>query len=196
LHWYERRGDFRDERDEDPIMVTDFEGLPTRAKSGAIHVVVESPSGSRVKIKYEPSLRAFKLSRPLSQGLLYPYDWGFIPSTMAADGDPLDAMVFSDVSTFPGVVIECRTLGVLRLEQNGKEKTRERNDRLIVVPIKLPRFDSFETPEDLPERWRSELEEFFVNVIRFENKEPKLLGWAGPEEGDRMVRDCAKGAKR
>ncbi|HEX7860000.1 MAG TPA: inorganic diphosphatase [Verrucomicrobiae bacterium] len=176
-------------------MTMDFETLPTRSRNGAIHVVVESPGGSRVKLKYEPSLRAFKLSRPLTTGLVYPYDWGFIPSTTAADGDPLDAMVFSDVSTYPGVVIECRTLGVLRLEQNGKQKKRERNDRLIVVPIKLPRFNSFKTPEDLPERWRSELEEFFVNVTRFENKDPKLLGWAGPEEGDRMVRDCVRGAK-
>jgi len=177
-------------------MSADFESLPAQSESGAIHVVVESPGGSRVKLKYEPRLRAFKLSRPLTKGLLYPYDWGFIPSTKAADGDPLDAMVFSDVSTFPGVVIECRTLGVLRLEQNGKIEKRERNDRLIVIPTKLPRFDSFKTPEDLPERWRSELEEFFVSVIRFENKEPKLLGWAGPEEGERMVRDCMKGSKK
>ena len=127
---------------------------------------------------------------------MYPYDWGFIPSTKAADGDPLDAMVFGDVSTYPGVVVECRPLGVIRLEQNSKEAEgkRERNDRLIVVPIKLPRFDSFKAPEDLPERWRSELEEFFLNVIRFENKEPKLLGWAGPDEGERMVRDCVKGS--
>jgi hypothetical protein len=112
-----------------------------------------------------------------------------LPAEARADRDA------SDVSTYPGVVIECRTLGVLRLEQNGKLKKRERNDRLIVVPIKLPRFDSFKTPDDLPERWRSELEEFFVNVIPFENKAPKLLGWAGPEEGDRMVRDCVKGSK-
>ena len=102
-------------------MITDFESLPTR-ESGAIHVVVESPGGSRVKIKYEPGLRAFKLARPLIAGLVYPYDWGFIPSTAAADGDPLDAMVFSDVPTYPGVVIECRALGVLRLEQNAKGK--------------------------------------------------------------------------
>jgi len=176
-------------------MITDFESLPARSKNGAIHVVVESPGGSRVKIKYEPSLRAFKLSRPLIKGLSYPYDWGFIPGTRAPDGDPLDAMAFSDVSTFPGVVIECRTLGVLRLEQAGKGKKRERNDRLIVIPLKLARFDSFKKPGDLPERWRSELEEFFLSVIRFEKKEPKLLGWAGPSEGERMVNECIKGKK-
>src|SRR5262245_27505377 len=132
-------------------MMVDLASLPTRSDSGGIHVVVESPRGSRVKLKYEPSLRAFKFSRPLVAGLFYPYDWGFIPSTLASDGDPLDAMVFSDVSTFPGVVIECRPLGVLRLEQNKKgSKRRERNDRLIVIPVKMPRFDMFKVPKDLP----------------------------------------------
>jgi inorganic pyrophosphatase len=175
-------------------MMADLISLPTRSEGGAIHVVVESPRGSRVKIKYEPSLRAFKFSRPLVAGLFYPYDWGFIPSTEGPDGDPLDAMVFSDVVTFPGIVIECRPLGVLRLEQNQKgSKRRQRNDRLIVIPVKMPRFDSFKTPKDLPQRWRQELEEFFMATTRFENKDPKFLGWAGPQEGERMVKKCAKG---
>jgi inorganic pyrophosphatase len=173
----------------------DLLSLPARSEDGAIHVVVESPQGSRVKLKYEPSLRAFKFSRPLVAGLSYPYDWGFIPSTVGPDGDPLDAMVFRDFSLFPGVVIECRTLGVLRLEQNKKaSKKRVRNDRLIVVPVKMPRFESFKTPKDLPLRWRQELEEFFIAATRFEGKDPKLLGWAGPKEGDQMVKAHVKNA--
>src|ERR1043165_8002322 len=139
-------------------MMTDLFSLPARSQSGAFHVVVESPGGSRVKIKYYPELRAFKFSRPLVTGLRYPYDWGFIPSTAGPDGDPLDAMVFSDLATFPGVVIECRALGVIRLEQNRKNsKGRERNDRLIAIPIKLPRWASFHNPSDLPLRWRQEI---------------------------------------
>src|SRR2546430_11533773 len=91
------------------------------------------------------------------------YDWGFIPGTAAPDGDPLDAMVFSDLSTFPGVVIECRALGLICLKQNRKTVAgRERNDRLIAVPVKMPRFAGFKNPRDLPRRWRQELEEFFL----------------------------------
>src|SRR2546430_8310312 len=90
------------------------------------------------------------------------YDWGFIPGTVAPDGDPLDAMVFSDLPTFPGVVIECRPLAVIRLKQNRKNTTgRERNDRLIVVPVQAPRFAWLRRIADLPVRWRRELEEFF-----------------------------------
>ncbi len=169
-------------------MMANLLGLPTRSKRGAFHVVVESPRDSRVKIKYDPDLGAFTFSRPLVMGLRYPYDWGFIPGTAAPDGDPLDAMVFSDLPTFPGVVIECRALGVVRLKQNRKTAAgRERNDRLIAIPAKMPRFACFHNPSDLPLRWRQELEEFFLAATRFEGKEAKILGWAGAAEGERMV---------
>ena len=172
-------------------MSADFSALPPRTAKGVFNVVVESPGGSRVKIKHDPELRAFKFSRPLPLGLRYPHDWGFIPGTIAPDGDPLDAMVFSDLPTFPGVVIECRTLAVLRLKQNRKNRPgRERNDRLIVVPINAPRFASFRKPSDLSLRWRQELEEFFLSTARFEDKDAKILGWAGAAEGERMVNRC------
>lgn len=175
-------------------MVPDFSSLPTRSTSGAFHVVVESPGGSRVKLRYDPKLRIFKLSRPLVIGLTYPYDWGFVPGTRAPDGDPLDAMVFCDTPTFPGVVIECRALGLIRLRQNRKGAAgRERNDRLIAVPSKSPRFGGYRTPADLPRRWREELEEFFLCATRFEDKDAEILGWDSAAAGERMVDRCAKG---
>ena len=154
-------------------------------------MVVESPRGSRMKLKYDPNCHAFKLSRPLMAGLQYPHDWGFIPGTIAPDGDPLDAMVFSDFATFPGVIIECRALGVIRLRQNRKHASgRKRNDRLIAVPTKAPRLEIFKTPGDLPLRWRRELEEFFLGAARFEGKDAEVLGWASAAVGERMVERC------
>lgn len=177
-------------------MTADLSRLPARSSKGAFHVVVESPGGSRVKLKYDAKLRAFKFSRPLIAGLSYPCDWGFIPGTAAPDGDPLDAMVFCDLPTFPGVVIECRALGVIRLKQNRKEAAgRERNDRLIAVPIKMPRFTTFRQPSDLPLRWRKELEEFFLAATRFERKDAELLGWAGAAEAEHMVNRHILGSK-
>jgi inorganic pyrophosphatase len=70
-------------------------------------------------------------------GLTYPYDWGFIPSTEAEDGDPLDVLVIHDAQTYPGVVLRCRPVGILELEQQSKGK-KERNDRIFAVPDRSP----------------------------------------------------------
>ena len=81
-------------------MPADLLRLPVRDGSGALHVVVETPAGSRVKLKYSPQLGTFVLSRPLVLGVSYPFDWGFVPGTRASDGDPVDAMIVSDTATF------------------------------------------------------------------------------------------------
>jgi inorganic pyrophosphatase len=158
---------------------------------GDIHVVVETPRGSAVKLKYDPSLTAFTLSRPLTLGTVYPHDWGFIPSTRAADGDPIDAMVLWDGTSFPGIVLATRAIGLLRVEQtNVASGARERNDRLFVLPIKAPRHEHVRTIFDVPERVRQELEQFFITVVAFEGKELRLLGFDGPSAADRYLRDA------
>ena len=173
-------------------MHADLTRLPLRGKDGAFHVVVESPRGSTVKLKYEPQLGAFTLSRPLVRGLRYPFDWGFVPSTQAADGDPLDAMVYWHQTTYPGVVLPCRALGVLKVEQKKSSgRGRERNDRLLVVPTVSPRAEVLQDIEDLSPREREELEHFFVAAVTFANKELRLLGWEGAQSAERMVEQAA-----
>ncbi|MFL5319230.1 MAG: inorganic diphosphatase [Myxococcaceae bacterium] len=174
----------------------DLDKLPARTKDGDFHVVVESPRGSRVKLKYEPKLKAFTVARPLSFGHTYPFDWGFIPSTKAEDGDPLDVMILWDVPSYPGVVIPCRPLGVIRLEQNDGEGGRERNDRLIAIPVKAPRDQDMETFRDLSARERDELTHFFVSAVFFANKDPKLLGWGTPKEAEQLIDKAMKRVKR
>ena len=156
---------------------------------GSVNVIVETPRGSQAKFKHDPETDAMMLSRPLPDGIVYPYDWGFIPSTHAEDGDPLDAMILWDRAGFPGLVVPSRIVGMLRVEQKSlKHGGRERNDRLFALPIKSPRHDHITTIFDFPERIRAELEQFFLTVVAFEGKEVRLLGFDGPEEAERMLR--------
>jgi inorganic pyrophosphatase len=170
-----------------------FLTIPAFDSTNAVHVVVESPRGSTVKLKYDPDLEAFTISRPLPEGLVYPYDWGFVPSTRASDGDPLDVMVLWDRPSFPGVVLACRLIGVLAVEQNSKQRTgqRERNDRLIAMPLDAPRYASIQGVDDLPARVRAEIEAFFVASTAFERKDLTFGGWSGASAAFDLVKASA-----
>ena len=95
---------------------------------------MEAPKGSLVKLKYEIKLGAFTVAHSLPLGLSYRFEWGFVPSTQASDGDPLDILILHEASTYPGVVLPCRPLGVVEMDQEEKDGKRERNDRVIVMP--------------------------------------------------------------
>jgi len=156
---------------------------------GSVNIIVESPRGSTAKFKYDTETGAMILSRQLPLGVVYPYDWGFIPSTRAADGDALDAMVLWDGASFPGVVLPSRLIGILRVEQTTIAKpVPENNDRVFAIPVKSARFDHVRTIFDLPDRVRLELEQFFVSVVAFEGKQLRLRGFDGPAEADRVLR--------
>ena len=107
----------------------DLHTLKTFAGEDVFHVVVDSPRGSVVKLKYSPDLGAMSISRPLVLGVTYPCDWGFVPSTEGPDRDPIDAAIWWDVTTYPGVVIPCRAFAVLRVEQNRADSSGSHSQR-------------------------------------------------------------------
>jgi inorganic pyrophosphatase len=94
-------------KNNDPHLLSN---LPAFNEDGSVHAVVEAPKGSLIKLKYESKLRVFTISHSLPLGLSYPFDWGFVPSTQAPDGDPLDIFILHEGSTYPGVVLPCRPL--------------------------------------------------------------------------------------
>jgi inorganic pyrophosphatase len=171
--------------------------IPTFGDGEAIHVVVESPRGSASKFKYDPDLGAITLSRPLAHGLVYPHDWGFVPSTRGEDGDPIDAMVLWDGVSYPGIVLACRPIGVLQVEQKNRTSgQRERNDRLAVLPIDAPRYEDLRSIDDLAVRERLDLEHFFRAAVVFEDKDLKVLGWKGPVEALDLVKSAMRARRK
>jgi inorganic pyrophosphatase len=168
--------------------------IPALTSADTFHVVVETPRGSTLKLKYEPRWEAMSISRPLALGITYPFDWGFVPSTRAADGDPLDAMLLWDVSSFPGVVVQCRAVGVLQVEQNRNNfdpSTRIRNDRIMALPVEARREREITTIADLSSRVRDELEQFAMTATLLEGKDVRVVGWDDAAAALTLVQESA-----
>lgn len=171
--------------------MANFINLPSYTEDGDVYVVVETPRGSRAKFAYDPKLKAFTLTKSLLTGLTYPHDWGFVPSTKADDGDPMDIMLIHDAATFPGLVITCRVIGILQIEQKSTGKT-ERNDRLFAVPRRSHSEQDLRDVRELSKPVQQELEKFFIATDELENKKLEILGWKGPKAGLQAIKDGAK----
>ena len=172
----------------------DVSTIPTFGSDDAFHVVVEAPRGSTLKLKYEPKWDAMSVSRPLPLGVTYPFDWGFVPSTQAPDGDPLDAMLLWDVASYPGVVVLCRALGVLHVEQNRSNHNpseRIRNDRIMAMPLEARRERGLSDVAGLPVRVRQELEQFALAATALEGKDVRIVGWGDADAALKLVHDRA-----
>src|ERR1700747_2638328 len=165
--------------------------LPAWAGDELVHVVVETPRGARAKLTFDPELKTFVLSKALMLGLSYPYDWGFIPATRAEDGDPLDVMVIHDAATYPGLVLTCKIIGVLQVEQHRKRKKTKRNDRVFAVPRGSHAEKDLSDVRDLTSAKREELEKFFIGTDELEDKQLKILGWKGPKAALKTIKKGA-----
>ncbi len=142
-----------------------------------VDVVIETPKGSAQKYDYDPASHFFKLKKILPSGMVFPYDFGFIPDTKGEDGDPLDVIVISEFCSFPGIMIKCRIIGGIKAEQSeekGKKKLI-RNDRFLAIPKCSNIFEKIRTISDLPDNILNELEQFFINYNRIEGKEFKTM---------------------
>ena len=171
--------------------MTNLVKLPVQDEDGNIHVVIETPRGAKAKLKCEPEMGVFVLSKSLMTGLPYPRDWGFIPSTEAEDGDPVDALVIHEAATFPGLVIKCKPVGVLEIMQHNKNKKKQRNDRVMAVPIQS-HAESGLRVDDLSKQVKEELERFFAATEEFQSKRLEFLGWHGPKRAMRLITDSTK----
>jgi inorganic pyrophosphatase len=153
-----------------------------------LRVVIETPKGSRNKFAFDSEQHIFELKKVLPAGMTFPYDFGFVPSTLSEDGDPVDVLVLMDEPAFPGCVLSCRPVGVIEGEQKDK-KSKQRNDRIIAVEKDAHSFADVKTIDDMGKQFEKELEEFFVNYHKLTGKEYRVLAMKGPDQARKLVKN-------
>jgi inorganic pyrophosphatase len=159
---------------------------PMNKGDDTVRVVIETPKDSRNKYAFDPEDEVFVLKRVLPAGMAFPYDFGFVPSTLAEDGDPVDVLVLMDQQAFPGCVLKCRLVGVIEGEEiDGKKKIR--NDRLVAVERGNHRYATVKHIADLGKAFLQELEAFFVNYHSLLSKHYKVVDVRGPREARRCL---------
>jgi inorganic pyrophosphatase len=163
----------------------DLSRIPAQPKPGLINVLIEIPAGSKNKYEFDKDLQAFALDRVLYSSVQYPYDYGFVPNTLADDGDPLDGMVLMDQPTFPGCVIAARPIGMLEMIDGG-----DRDEKILCVPDKDPRYAQVKSLEDVAPHRLDEISEFFKTYKNLEKKVTEILGWKNVDQVMPLVEKC------
>jgi inorganic pyrophosphatase len=154
-------------------------------------VIIETPKGRRNKFDYDPHIEAFTLGGLLGEGLSFPFDFGFVPSTVAEDGDPLDVLVLMDEPAHVGCVLAVRLIGVMEAEQTeGSEKTE--NDRLIAVATHSYSHEQVKSIDDVNKSMLSQVEEFFVSYNKSRGKKFKVTNIGGPSKAVKRVQKAIK----
>jgi inorganic pyrophosphatase len=160
--------------------------LPARDK-GSLLSVIEATRGTRNKMKFEPRWNAFVLDGVLPPGLSYPYDFGFVPSTLAEDGDPLDVLVLCDEPVVPGSIVPCRLIGVLEAEQQDARSRSTRNDRLIAVAKESHRYERCKSLDDLAPSVLAAVEGFFIAKNAQRKGSFTVLARRGQSAAERLI---------
>ncbi len=151
-----------------------------------INVIIEIPmNADPVKYEVDKETGAVFVDRFMSTAMHYPCNYGYIPHTLSGDGDPVDVLVLSPVPIITGVVVRCRPIGMLKMEDEAGDDTK-----LLAVPIdKLsPLYRHMATIRDVPEITRAQIQHFFEHYKDLEpGKWVKVTGWVGPEEAKQEI---------
>ncbi|NEP63574.1 MAG: inorganic diphosphatase [Symploca sp. SIO2G7] len=169
----------------------DLSLIPAQPEPGLLNVLIEIPAGSKNKYEYDKKMGAMALDRVLYASVHYPYDYGFVPNTLADDGDPLDGMVIMDQPTFPGCIIAARPVGMLEMIDGG-----DRDEKILCVPDKDPRYVGVKSLKDIHEHRLEEIAEFFRTYKNLEKKETEILGWKDIDQVLPLVKECIKAVSK
>ncbi len=156
---------------------------PGTGEPSVANMIVEIPKGRRTKFEVDKRYGLIKMDRYLYSSAVYPGDYGFVPQTLAEDGDPSDILVMVNEPTFAGCLIEARVVGIFKMKDKGQ------NDfKLLAVPNNDPLFANIRKLGDVPSHYLREVEHFFSTYKQLEGATVEPLGWASHEEGAVEVR--------
>src|ERR687890_676572 len=178
------------------MTMTNLLNLKAFHDEGELNVVIETPKGSRNKYDYDERLGLFKLGGVLPSGASFPFDFGFVPSTLGGDGDPLDVLVLMDEPAFAGCLVRVRLVGVIEAEQTERDGETTRNDRLIAVAAESRLHKGVRTLDALGDALLDEIEHFFVSYNDFKGKRFNPLGRHGPVRALKLVEEGVKEFKK
>src|SRR5580700_3883303 len=157
--------------------------------------IIETPKGSRNKFDYDPESNLFMLGGLLPEGMMFPFDFGFIPSTLGDDGDPLDIMVLMDAPAHVGCLMDVRIIGIIEAKQTEDGKT-ESNDRLLGVAVHSYDHEDLKTIHDVSETLLRQVEQFFVSYNKQRGKTFKVTGTGGPKRAIRFLKSGIRRRKK
>jgi inorganic pyrophosphatase len=165
--------------------MTDYTRLPAGEKAPErVNAVIEIPKDSVNKYEYDKKLRVFKLDRTLFSPVHYPGDYGFIPSTLGQDGDPLDVLVLVEAPSFPGCVMEVRPIGVLQMVDQGKK-----DEKILAVAATDPLYKQVNDASQVLPHMLREIEHFFSIYKYLEDKRTEIAGWGNADEATKIIRE-------
>ena len=163
----------------------DLSDLPPSPSPGLVNLVVEIPAGSRNKYEYFSSAGIMALDRVLHSSVRYPFDYGFIPNTLAEDGAPLDAMVVMEEPTFAGCLIQARPIGVLDMHDSGAY-----DGKLLCVPCADPRKREINSIKQIAQNQLEDVAEFFRTYKSLEGRVIVIDGWRDYDAVDELLKSC------
>ena len=177
--------------------MADLSKLPLRLdpKKGLCRAIIETPKNFRNKFDYDPESGLFRLGGLLPEGMMFPFDFGFLPSTLGQDGDPLDVLVLMDAPAHVGCLMDVRIIGIIEAEQTQEGKT-ESNNRLLGVAVHSYDHEDLKTIHDLGKTVLDQLESFFISYNKQRGKTFRVTDTAGPKKALRFLKAGIRAHKK
>jgi inorganic pyrophosphatase len=176
--------------------MSNLSSLPNQldVKKRICRAIIETPKGCRNKFDFDPDSNLFMLGGLLPLGMMFPFDFGFIPSTLGEDGDPLDIMVLMDAPAHVGCLMDVRVIGIIEAKQT-ENGSSERNDRLLGVAVHSYNHEDLKSIDDVSKTLLAQVEEFFLSYNKQRGKKFKIIDTGGPERAIRFLEAGIKAYK-